>query len=114
MISLILRTTGVVVMVIWAGLLSYLTLHCSQSDYSGPDYRRSKLTLDHSVPLTEIESCVTHAIWQLDGKRGARIFWNAPLLGMGIFIVGYHLPRRRGHRDPLDKDEVRQRARRRL
>jgi hypothetical protein len=94
MLRKILMASGVLITLLWVGSLGYMGYDCYRYGYDGPEYLRGKVTMEQSVTIPEWESCVTDKVWQVDGKRGARVYWNAPWLAIGLIYIGYSLSRR--------------------
>jgi hypothetical protein len=91
------------------------------------------LGVDHWKALTNIESCMSWDVYKVAGQKGVRIWWNMPLLGILLWSLASLLNRRthfsggdnphdryeralRRHRryGELHKQEIRERAKRRL
>ena len=94
MLRKLLMGSGILTAVLWVGSLGYMAYDCNRYGYDGPEYRQGRISMDHTVPMPEWSSCVTDKVWQLDGKRGARIYWNAPWIAIFLLYAGYSLKRR--------------------
>lgn len=131
--TVMLKTLSVSVLALWLVSLGYLVGECYGTGYDGPIWDWQYLGVNHWQAMTAVESCMSWEIHKLAGEHSVRIWWNLPLLGVLLLSLGSFLRRRihlAGGDDPhdryeralhrhrrygeLDKQEIRNQAKRRL
>lgn len=110
--QVILKTASLIFMVLYLGALGYLISHCYGENYDGPIWEWQIIGLDYWETLSTFESCISQEVHEVGGEGSTRVFWNGPMFGIGLWMLGHLVGMRPYAR--ADKDEVREKARRRL